>query len=260
MDKISFLFDDTIVLGTVSKISDNVIKLTCSETLPKESVLLSGFNIINEHNGNNMTDDYYHGYTTIYKNIDSKIVLLSNDGSVYVKEDDVDDSSSITEPTEPYVETLEEVKERKISELSNICQENIIAGVDVDIDGEIEHFSYSDEDQINIKELFDLSIQSNCGLYYHSDGQSCKLYTVEQIISIYATASTNKMQHTTYFNQLRAYIDTLEDIESVQAITYGQELTGTYLDTYNASIEQAKILLNTILDKRTKELASESVE
>lgn len=260
MDKISFLFDDTVVLGTVSKISDNVIKLTCSETLPKESVLLSGFNIINEHNGNNMTDDYYHGYTTIYKNIDSKIVLLSNDGSVYVKEDDVDDSSSITEPAEPYVETLEEAKVRKISELSNTCQDTIIAGVDVEIDGITEHFSCRDEDQINIKELFDLSVQTNCGVYYHADGKSCKLYTVEQIISIYATASTNKMQHTTYFNQLRSYVETLEDIDSVNAVVYGQELTGTYLDTYNASIEQAQTLLNTLLAKRTAELANESGE
>lgn len=254
MDKINFLFDDTVVLATVSKISENVIKFTCSETLPEESVLLSGFNIINEHNGNNMTKDYYHGYTTIYKNIDDKIVLLSNNGSVYTEEDNVDDSGSISESTEPYVETLEEVKERKISELSNICNKNITNGVDVEIDGIVEHFSCKDEDQINIKELFDLSVQTNTPMYYHADGKGCKLYTVEQIISIYTTAATNKMNHTTYFNQLRAYVETLEDVESVNAIAYGQELTGEYLETYNAFIEQAQILLNIILEKRKADL------
>lgn len=255
MDKINFLLNNTVVSATVSKISEHIIKLVCSDDLPKESVLLSGFNILNEHNGNNMTGDYYHGYTTIYKNIDSKTALLSNDGSVYTDESDVNDTPSNSESVEPYVPTLEEVKSRKISELSNTCQNTIVSGVDVDIDGEIEHFSCRDEDQINIKELFDLSVQTNCGVYYHADGQNCKLYTVEQIISIYITASTNKMQHTTYFNQLRAYVETLEDIESVNDVVYGQELTGTYLETYNASIEQAQILLNALLAKREMELS-----
>lgn len=251
MDKISFLFDDTVVLATVSKISEHVIKFTCSETLPEESVLLSGFNILNENNGNNMTGDYYHEYTTVYKSIDSKIVLLSNDGSVYTEENDVDDSGSILEPTEPYVETLEEVKERKISELSNICQENIIAGVDVDIDGEIEHFSYKSEDQINIGVLFNLVYDTNCNVYYHADNDTCKEYTPEQIIAIYSAELINMMHNTTYFNQLKKYIDTLEEIDSVNNVMYGQELISEYLDVYNNAMAMAKYGLEKKLENRT---------
>lgn len=85
MDKISFLFDDTVVNATVLKVSDTVIKIIFSETMPDESVLLSGFNILNENNNRNMSGDYYHGYSTVYKSVDDNTVLLSNDGSIYVE-------------------------------------------------------------------------------------------------------------------------------------------------------------------------------
>ena len=157
MDKINFLFDDTVVLATVSKISENVIKFTCSETLPEESVLLSGFNIINEHNNKNMSGNYYHGYTTIYKSIDDKIVLLSNDGSVY------DDSSTPSVSENTTVELTEEEKielerQNKIysiqSEINDLksqlaetdyivikCQEYELAGKDLPDEYDIIKFS-----------------------------------------------------------------------------------------------------------------------
>ena len=92
-------------------------------------------------------------------------------------------------------------------------------------------------------------------MYYHADGESCKLYTVEQIIAIYSTASTNKMHHTTYFNQLKLYTESLESIDDVNDVTYGQELTGEYLETYNASMAQAQLVLETLLSKRASDIS-----
>ena len=111
----------------------------------------------------------------------------------------------------------------------------------------MEHFSYNEEDQVNIKELFDLAIQTNVPMYYHPDGASCKLYTVEQIVSIYTTNVTNKMHHITYFNQLKLYVNSLKTSEDVETVTYGDELTGDYLKTYNNAMEQASIGLTTFL-------------
>ena len=171
MDKINFLFDDTVVLATVSKISENVIKFTCSETLPEESVLLSGFNIINEHNNKNMSGNYYHDYNTIYKNIDDKIVLLSNNGSVY------DDSSTPSASENTTVELTEEEKvelerQNKIysiqSEINDLksqlaetdyivikCQEYELAGKDFPDEYDIIKFSEERDSirkQINVLE------------------------------------------------------------------------------------------------------------
>ena len=90
-------------------------------------------------------------------------------------------------------------------------------------------------------------MQTNVPLYYHADGESCKLYTVEQIVNIYTTNATNKMHHITYFNQLKLYVNTLETNEEVELVNYGDELTGEYLKTYNDAMVQANIGLTTLL-------------
>ena len=212
------------------KISDNVVELVGNFPIQTDGFVLSR---------ENMNDDWdYSGFTTIYREIDGGC-QFSNDGSIYI------------EPI-PYEPTLEEVKESKISELSDTCNFLIVNGVDMLIDDNLEHFSYNENDQVNIKEIFDLAVQTNVPMYYHADGESCKMYTVEQIVNLYATATTNKMHHTTYFNQLKRYVNDLGEVEDVQAVTYGQELFGDYLDTYNNSMYQAQLVLEALLIKRNE--------
>lgn len=250
MDKISFLLkSDTLFDATITTVSSNVIKIVFENEILDEEVLLSGFNIINEHNNKNMTDDYYHAYNTIYLHVDENTFMLSNDGSVYVTPEPTDtDDMQIA----PHVPTIEEVKSSKIEELSAICNTSIINGVDIEINGVMEHFSYNDEDQVNIKELFDLAVQSKISMYYHADGQSCKLYTVEQIVNIYAMAAMNKMHHITYFNQMKMYISSLDDKDIISSISYGDELTGVYLDTYKAAMSQAQHSMDVLFSSGIK--------
>lgn len=222
--------------------NNNLVTIIFNNNRPNDnSVITSGYKLLNPcENFEDMTGDIYLGYTTLYRDIDENTVILSNDGSVYVEPE------AIPEP-EPYVPTLEEVKTSKIQSLSSTCKQMIINGVDVEIDGTVEHFSYDEEDQVNIKELFDLAMQTKVPLYYHADGESCKLYTVEQIVNIYTTNATNKMHHITYFNQLKLYVNTLETNEDVESVNYGDELTGEYLKTYNDAMVQANVGLTTLL-------------
>lgn len=249
MDKLYFLSGETYN-ANILKVSNHIIRITFDEEIPEESIILSGFDIINEHNDKNMSNDYYHSYNTLYLTVDENTVMLSNDNSVYVAPDNTGTDEDII--IESHIPTLTEAKQLKINELSSICNTLIVNGVDIEIDGETEHFSYNDEDQVNIKEIFDLAVQTNVPMYYHADGESCKLYTVEQIIDLYATTTTNKMHHTTYFNQIKLYVNTLETTDEVNAIEYGQELTGEYLDTYNASMTQAHLVLESLLTKRAE--------
>ena len=168
----------------------------------------------------------------------------------------IDDHISFTARFE-YIPTVEELKAQKINMFSDICKSSIINGVDVELSDNIEHFSYSQEDQTNLKEIIDLALQTNVPMYYHSDGNGCKLYSVEELIAIYSSASTNKMHHITYFNQIRMYIDSLETREEVNAVEYGQELTGEYLQTYEQSMAQAQLVLETLLTRRAALLAGE---
>lgn len=260
MEKIRFLNHENesereiFICKNIFMMNENIIKIVFKEEIPSDEILTVGFDIINENNGENMSDDYYHEYNTIYRRFDDEMsILLSNDGSVYVEPE----VPEYVEP-EPYVPTLEEVQTAKINNFSNICSTAITTGVDVEIEEDVvEHFSYTEEDQVNLKEIFDLAIQTNVPMYYHADGAGCKLYTVDQIIAIYTSATTNKMHHTTYFNQIRMYINSLETKEEVEAVEYGQELTGEYLQTYNESMAQAQLVLEALLAKRAAILAEE---
>ncbi|MCM1027119.1 MAG: hypothetical protein NC432_11830 [Roseburia sp.] len=230
---------------SLSAYSNSRIKVVFADksNVPKEKILTGGFVELNEHNyieQSNFSDMNY-----IYQKLDELTYVLTSDkNDVYIEPETDIDSGYV--PKE-YIPTIEELRNKKISALSSVCNRMIISGVAIDIDGNMEHFSYSEEDQVNIKELFDLAIQTKVPLYYHADGSGCKVYTVEQIVTLYTTSAMNKMHHITYFNQLKMYINTLNDADTINAMEYGFELTGEYLDTYNAAMTAARISMETLL-------------
>lgn len=134
----------------------------------------------------------------------------------------------------------------KLEELSKQCQEAITDGIDYNG----EHFSYTLTDQNNISNTFQLAMSTGLSVPYHADGQDCRLYSKEEIMNIYFSQETNVTHHTTYYNQLKQYVLTLTTEEEVNAVEYGQELTGAYLDTYNKIMEQASVIANTYVNEQ----------
>ena len=135
----------------------------------------------------------------------------------------------------------------KLQELSNQCQKAITDGIEYNG----EHFSYTLTDQNNISNTFQLAISTGLSVPYHADGQDCRLYSKEEIMNIYFSQETNVTHHTTYFNQLKQYVLTLTTEDEVNTVQYGQELTGTYLDTYNKIMAQASMIANTYVSEQT---------
>ena len=244
MEKIRFNNIPIIYEGVTDFINRHVIVIKFNDNNSPNLAEIdgNGFEILNENNDFVQAD--YRDFTTIYRIYPDNPckIELSNDGSVYIEPEKFPDP-------EPYIPTLGDIKSQKINELSHVCSQLITAGVSIDIDGTMEQFSYKDEDQVNIKEIFDLAVQTNVPMYYHSDGNSCKLYTVDQIIALYIAITTNKMHHQTYFNQLKLYILDQNNEEEVKDINYGDELTGEYLATYNDAMMQAQELLNVLLKR-----------
>ncbi len=245
MEKICFYKNNNTYEGITDFVNKHILVILFNQTIPATTEFANGFKILNENNDFVQAD--YQDFTTIYRTYTDNPykIELSDDGSVYIEPEKVPDP-------EPYVPTLDDIKSQKVNELSHVCSQLITGGVSIDIDGITEHFSYKDEDQVNIKEIFDLAVQTNVPMYYHSDGNSCKLYTVDQIIALYTTTTTNKMHHQTYFNQLKLFILAQKNKEEVENINYGDELTGMYLNTYNEAMTQAQVLLNTLLVKRNE--------
>ena len=63
---------------------------------------------------------------------------------------------------------------------------------------------------------------------YHADGEVCRFYSNAEMQAIVARATAFKIYHTTYYNALKNYINSLETIEEIAAVTYGMPLPEEY--------------------------------
>lgn len=165
----------------------------------------------------------YSTYTTVYREIEGG-VQFSNNGSVYVEPE------PIPEP-EPYVPTLEEVKESKVVEM-NIAQQSIIQrGIEVTLtDGTTEHFTLTEHDQTSLMGLQAQVTQGVEHIPWHTSDQSehCKFYSNADMALITAAAMSYVTWHVTYFRDLRIYIRSLQTKEEIETVVYGMDIPEEY--------------------------------
>lgn len=188
-------------------------------------------------------DKYHHAQGNYFEK-----PLVTESGAYQYKL--VDGSPVECTPEEIASQLLPSIKQSKIAELSAVCNQAINQGMEIQLTPEVkEYFTYSIDDQANISEMFNALILGAESYPYHASGAECRMYTPSEIVTMYSSLSGLKTHHLTYYNQLRAYVESLSDAEAIQAVTYGQELTGDYLTKYNqlvaqAQVEMAKILAN----------------
>lgn len=148
---------------------------------------------------------------------------------------------------EAYIANL---KAEIIELMSAICQKKIEDGLSVQLsDGESYPFSYKQVDRENISEMFNAVVFGATAYPYHENDGGCRTFSAADIVTIYSAMVQNKTHHTTYFNQLKQYIKTLDRVSAISDIEYGQELTGEYLDSYNVNMAEAATQLQNILAK-----------
>lgn len=133
-------------------------------------------------------------------------------------------------PTDPiYETTFEFIKSSKIKEMSNVCNQIITNGFDTILsDGEQHHFSLTIQDQLNLITLSSLVSAGEQEIPYHADDELCKFYSAQDIMTIVAKATEFKTYHVTYFNSLKAYIESIDNIEDTARVTYGVEIPEEY--------------------------------
>ena len=129
------------------------------------------------------------------------------------------------------VDMLEAAKQTKINSMSAMCKNKIISGFSVKLlDGYDHNFKLTTEDQLN---LMLLESQLNSGesyFIYHATDSPCQVYLREDVIRILKTYKAHVIFHTTYFNTLKQYIKTLNDIEKVNSFVYGTDVTDFAVD------------------------------
>lgn len=111
-------------------------------------------------------------------------------------------------------------REAKLAELGAACEAAIFAGVDVETTQGTEHFSLTLNDQTNIGNLA-LQAQAGAPVLYHADGELCRLFAPEEILTVAAEAIKHKTIQTTLCNHCNVWVRRTEDDAELAAITYG---------------------------------------
>ena len=135
---------------------------------------------------------------------------------------------------------LAEAQDRKIAEMSDLCQETIYNGFDTVLsDGMSYHFSLDEHDQAEIESIalaaktgenmFDKTDDNGVSLYsYHANDNNCKYYYANDILTIYQSGKTLVYSTKTYFNSLKNYIRGLTDSVTVVKLIWGVEIPEEY--------------------------------
>lgn len=157
--------------------------------------------------------------------------------------------------------SVDEFRTRHLMELDATCNEAIINGMDVETSKGKQHFSYKDEDQRNLKTLFDTAMATQMDVPYHADGCECTLYSWQELVQIYVALQTNLLYHTTYINALHSLVRGLNSKEQIKAVTYGQAVEGKISESMKAALAQGQAVMDAILIKaRLKKVTEETAE
>ena len=125
--------------------------------------------------------------------------------------------------------TFEHIKTAKILQMRNECNKAIVNGFDANLgNGEAHHFSMTIQDQLNLIVAFRQVSEGETEIVYHADNEPCRFYSPVEIITIFDQFNAHKTYHLAYFNSLKAYINSLKDIEQISDIDYGYEIPEDY--------------------------------
>ena len=150
---------------------------------------------------------------------------IDNNEPIIIDDDD-EEQQPVIIPLEPDI-TIEFAREAKINEMSRACRQTIESGFDLELRGETHHFSLTTQDQLNLMSLSVLA-QTQTLIPYRADGEECTFYTSDEINTLVQKMNELKIYNTAYYNALKEYINSLETIEEIGAITYGTPIPDQY--------------------------------
>lgn len=154
----------------------------------------------------------------------------------------------------PYTEEdKQEALTEKLAELSAACEAAINSGTMVRFsDGSERVVTYDIKDQTNIKELFDAVRMGAPAYLFHTPSGDCMMYSAADIIAMYSTLAAYKTAQLTYHNKLKQYVESLGTVPAIQAVQYGDPLTGEWLEDYNTLIAEAEAVMQALLQGVTQ--------
>ena len=120
-------------------------------------------------------------------------------------------------------QTFKEVQAEKLSNLSETCNQTIVAGMDVETTEGVEHFSLEETDQINLTTALSAIEQGAKGYPYHADKKLCRMFTAVELKAIAEKATAHKLYHTTLCNHLLILARRATTTAELDEITYSAD-------------------------------------
>ena len=124
---------------------------------------------------------------------------------------------------EPDNRPFEEIQTEKLSNLSETCNQTIVAGMDVETTEGTEHFSLEETDQINLTTALSAIEQGAKGYPYHADKKLCRMFTAVELKVIAEKATAHKLYHTTLCNHLLILARRATTTAELDEITYSAD-------------------------------------
>ena len=232
--------DTKYINAQIIPVSDHVIRVT---GMPQTT---AGLEFYNGANDTKIGD--YTKYITVYRVMDEILqdYEYSDDGSVYVAPVEPK-PTPVSEPTEE--DLLQRAKDACLAMLSDTCKRLIEEGQDITLaDGSVDHFNYSYANQMNLKNAFDIAYQTKESVPYYDQDNICKIYSAQDIMTVYASCQSYITYNTTLLHQLQAQVKEMTDKDAVNAIAYSYDsLDGKYKSNFDAIIAQAEVILKKIM-------------
>lgn len=144
-------------------------------------------------------------------------------------------------------QSTEVIRAAKIAEISAACNAVIVSGIDLELTDGTVHFNLSIEDQSNIANLFHVVELGGTEFPYQADGGVCRIYNAQEIAQIYIAAQTAITTQTTYHNALKAYVQSLDDVEQIAEVQYGMTLPDPYASEVADKLSVAQTQMNAIV-------------
>ena len=134
------------------------------------------------------------------------------------------------------IDTLSQLKLRKIKEMCSAAQTTITNGLDYGDKG--EHYRLNTSDQINFMFLNSMATAGK-KVPYHADGELCRIYEPEEMMGLVQKALGWIVYHTTYYNLLKHQILEMVTEKEVKDVYYGCPLKEEYYEILKTISEQS---------------------
>lgn len=192
MSKIVFLANQSkIYNGFFSQIGTNQIRLIFESELPSQEVILSGLQLVNEHNGYVQTnrEDYKYIYRTYEDN--PLMIELCNDGVEYVEPEPTPEP----EPYEPTPEELEAIFQQNKNDKITLSKSMLAEYLENNPIHSFAHngiegiYSVTNEKQTLMMSQYmtykiEKTVNPDAKLTWNETGKSCEEWTEEEFLQL----------------------------------------------------------------------------